>query len=64
MQATEAMTLGAIGKSGLKEKTITLDIAKRLAALVKERLGCNVVMTRDRDVFIPSGPASIYCQVA
>ena len=44
---------GAIGKSGLKEKTITLDIAKRLAALVKERLGCTVVMTRDTDVFIP-----------
>ncbi|MGC1453999.1 MAG: N-acetylmuramoyl-L-alanine amidase [Nitrospirota bacterium] len=44
---------GAIGKSGLKEKTVTLDIAKRLAVLVKERLGCTVVMTRDRDVFIP-----------
>ena len=44
---------GAIGKSGLKEKTLTLDIAKRLAALVKDRLGCNVIMTRDRDVFIP-----------
>jgi N-acetylmuramoyl-L-alanine amidase len=44
---------GAIGKSGLKEKTITLDIAKRLAILVKDRLGCKVVMTRDRDVFIP-----------
>jgi N-acetylmuramoyl-L-alanine amidase len=44
---------GAIGKSGLKEKNITLDIAKRLAELVKERLGCNVVMTRDRDAFIP-----------
>jgi N-acetylmuramoyl-L-alanine amidase len=44
---------GAIGKSGLKEKTITLDIAQRLAALVKERLGCTVVMTRDKDVFIP-----------
>ncbi|MGE5172424.1 MAG: N-acetylmuramoyl-L-alanine amidase [Betaproteobacteria bacterium] len=44
---------GAIGKSGLREKIITLDIAKRLAALVKDRLGCNVVMTRDRDVFIP-----------
>jgi len=44
---------GAIGKSGLKEKNVTLDIAKRLAALVKERLGCNVVMTRDHDVFIP-----------
>jgi N-acetylmuramoyl-L-alanine amidase len=43
---------GAIGRSGLKEKNITLDIAKRLAVLVKERLGCNVIMTRDRDVFI------------
>jgi N-acetylmuramoyl-L-alanine amidase len=44
---------GAIGKSGLKEKNITLDIAKRLAILVRDRLGCNVVMTRDKDVFIP-----------
>jgi N-acetylmuramoyl-L-alanine amidase len=44
---------GAIGRSGLKEKNITLDVAKRLAALVKERLGCNVIMTRDKDVFIP-----------
>ena len=44
---------GAISKKGLQEKTITLDIAKRLAVLVKERLGCNVVMTRDKDVFIP-----------
>ena len=43
---------GAIGKSGLKEKTITLDVAKRLAVLVKERLGCDVIMTRDRDEFI------------
>jgi N-acetylmuramoyl-L-alanine amidase len=44
---------GAIGKSGLKEKNVTLDIAKRLSILVKERLGCNVVMTRDRDFFVP-----------
>jgi N-acetylmuramoyl-L-alanine amidase len=44
---------GAIGKSGLKEKNITLDVAKRLAVLVKDRLGCNIVMTRDTDVFIP-----------
>jgi len=44
---------GAIGKSGVKEKNITLDIAKRLAVLVKDRLGCSVVMTRDKDVFIP-----------
>jgi N-acetylmuramoyl-L-alanine amidase len=44
---------GAIGRNGLKEKNVTLDIAKRLAVLVKERLGCNVIMTRDRDVFVP-----------
>lgn len=44
---------GAIGKAGTREKNITLDVAKRLAALVKERLGCNIVMTRDSDVFIP-----------
>jgi N-acetylmuramoyl-L-alanine amidase len=43
---------GAIGRNGLKEKNVTLDIAKRLAVLVKERLGCNVIMTRDRDVFV------------
>ncbi|HSB33700.1 MAG TPA: N-acetylmuramoyl-L-alanine amidase, partial [Nitrospirota bacterium] len=44
---------GAIGRRGTKEKDLTLDIAKRLALLVKEGLGCNVVMTRDRDEFIP-----------
>ena len=44
---------GAIGKSGLKEKIITLDIAKRLADLVKDQLDCKVVMTRDSDEFIP-----------
>jgi N-acetylmuramoyl-L-alanine amidase len=44
---------GAIGKGGTKEKDVTLDIAKRLAALVKKGIGCNVVMTRDRDVFVP-----------
>jgi N-acetylmuramoyl-L-alanine amidase len=43
---------GAIGRNGLKEKNVTLDIAKRLAVLVKERLGCNVIMTRDHDVFV------------
>jgi N-acetylmuramoyl-L-alanine amidase len=44
---------GAIGKRGAKEKDITLDIARRLAALVEEGTGCNVVMTRNRDEFIP-----------
>lgn len=43
---------GAIGRGGLKEKDVTLDIARRLAQLVRERLGLKVVMTRDRDVFV------------
>ncbi len=43
---------GAMGKGGLKEKEVTLDIARRLAALVKERLGRKVILTRDKDVYI------------
>ncbi len=43
---------GAIGKYGLKEKDVTLDVARRLSKLVRERLKCEVVLTRDRDTFI------------
>ncbi|MEK6698711.1 MAG: N-acetylmuramoyl-L-alanine amidase [Nitrospirota bacterium] len=43
---------GAIGKYGLKEKDVTLDIARRLSKLVREKLKCEVVMTRDRDIFV------------
>lgn len=43
---------GAIGKGGLKEKHVTLDIARRLRTLVRQRLDCDVIMTRDSDVFI------------
>lgn len=44
---------GAIGKHGLREKDVVLDVGLRLRKLVKERLGVNVIMTRDTDVFIP-----------
>jgi len=44
---------GALGKGGLKEKEVTLDIARRLADLVKERLGRKVILTRDKDEYIP-----------
>ena len=43
---------GAVGKYGLKEKDVTLDVARRLAVLVKEELDCNVIMTRDKDEFV------------
>ncbi len=37
---------------GLKEKDIVLDVAKRLAPVLKKELGCEVVLTRKEDVFI------------
>ena len=43
---------GAIWR-GLKEKDITLDVAKRLAVQLKKRLGCKVYLTRTTDKFIP-----------
>ncbi|HTY44582.1 MAG TPA: N-acetylmuramoyl-L-alanine amidase [Patescibacteria group bacterium] len=42
---------GAIGHSGLREKDINLDIAKRLAKLLKDE-GFEVVLTRSGDRFI------------
>lgn len=43
---------GAVGKSGLKEKDVNLDIARRLAKILKED-GIDVTLTRSTDVFIP-----------
>jgi N-acetylmuramoyl-L-alanine amidase len=44
---------GAIGPSGLMEKDIVLDIAKRLRALMDQEGQWQVTMTRDTDIFIP-----------
>ncbi|MDD2679918.1 MAG: N-acetylmuramoyl-L-alanine amidase [Candidatus Omnitrophica bacterium] len=43
---------GAIGRTGLKEKDVNLDIARRLALLLRSE-GVEVVMTRSNDRFIP-----------
>lgn len=43
---------GAIGKGGLKEKVLVLDIAQQLKKNLENK-GIRVVMTRDRDEFIP-----------
>ncbi len=42
---------GAVGKSGLREKDITLAIAKELANLLKDK-GFEVILTRDSDRFL------------
>ena len=43
---------GAVGARGTREKDVVLDVAKRLAARLRQR-GLRVVMTRDADVFVP-----------
>jgi len=44
---------GAIGKSGLMEKDINLKLGLMLKEKLEREAGAKVVMTRDRDVFIP-----------
>lgn len=41
--------MGAKGPSGLLEKEVTLDMAKRLQAGLSRRLGTRVILTRDSD---------------
>ncbi len=40
-------------RRNLKEKDIVLKVAKRLAEKLRAKLGCQVILTRSRDVFIP-----------
>ncbi|MCK4404105.1 MAG: N-acetylmuramoyl-L-alanine amidase [candidate division Zixibacteria bacterium] len=44
---------GAVGKAGLMEKEVTLDIAKRLRNLLKKEKGLRVILTRETDVLVP-----------
>jgi N-acetylmuramoyl-L-alanine amidase len=44
---------GTIGPNGLEEKNLVLAVALRLRRLIVRRLGCQVVMTRSTDRFIP-----------
>lgn len=44
---------GTVGPEGLREKDLVLDVAKRLGALIEERLGSEVIYTRPDDTFVP-----------
>ena len=44
---------GTIGPGGLREKELVLDVAKRLGALISERLNSQVIYTRTDDTFVP-----------
>jgi N-acetylmuramoyl-L-alanine amidase len=45
--------LGTVGRRGLLEKDLVLEIAQRLGKLLESRLGADVVLTRNDDTYIP-----------
>lgn len=44
---------GSIGNDGTYEKTITLAVARKLAAAIDKQPGMRAVLTRDHDTYIP-----------
>jgi N-acetylmuramoyl-L-alanine amidase len=45
--------LGTVGRRGLLEKDLVLEIAQRLGKLLETRLGADVIFTRNDDSYIP-----------
>jgi N-acetylmuramoyl-L-alanine amidase len=45
--------VGTHGPSGLYEKDVVLDVARRLGDLIEDRLGSEVIYTRSDDTFVP-----------
>jgi N-acetylmuramoyl-L-alanine amidase/putative methionine-R-sulfoxide reductase with GAF domain len=45
--------LGTVGRKGLLEKDLVLEIAQRLGKLLESRLGAEVILTRKDDNYIP-----------
>lgn len=44
---------GTLGPEGIEEKEVVLDVALRLGKILKQRLGADVIYTRDDDTFVP-----------
>jgi N-acetylmuramoyl-L-alanine amidase len=45
--------LGTVGRQGLLEKDLVLDVSERLGRLLRERLRAEVVFTRTSDAYLP-----------
>jgi N-acetylmuramoyl-L-alanine amidase len=45
--------LGTVGRKGLLEKDLVLDIVERAGHLIETRLGANVIYTRKDDTYLP-----------
>jgi len=43
---------GAVGRTGLYEKDVVLDIGKILQNLIKDSLGINILLTREKDKYL------------
>jgi len=43
---------GCLGKSGVREKTIVLDVAARLKKILESKANLEVIMTRESDIFL------------
>ena len=44
---------GAIGPTGLHEAEVNLEVGRRVAERLAERYGVQVILTRDRDIYVP-----------
>ena len=44
--------LGTVGREGLLEKTLVLEVAQRLGSLLENQLGCEVIYTRKDDNYV------------
>ncbi|HEY4660000.1 MAG TPA: N-acetylmuramoyl-L-alanine amidase [Terriglobales bacterium] len=45
--------LGTVGRKGLLEKDLVLDVVERLGKLVEQKLGADVIYTRQDDEYLP-----------
>jgi len=45
--------LGTVGRQGLLEKDLVLDVTQRLGKLLQSRLGSEVMLTRSADTYLP-----------
>ena len=57
IDAGHGWDLGTVGRKGLLEKDLVLDIVERLGKLVEEKPGAEVIYTRQDDCYLPSKSA-------
>ena len=54
---------GCYFNDGIQEKNIVLDLAKRLKERIEKRLGCDVLLTRMKDVSLPLDERTAFANV-